>query len=523
MPATGAYAEDVVARLRDFFLPHAHWQRRLWNVGLLLHLREMIEASEAARARALSQEALGWLAERVRRHAAVDPGAGDRPQRGAIIELLKRDLTTDGVNYLMLKEVVADIEATYLERWANELRNGAQLPGPERTARALATHLLDSGLGLENLTLWLDGVVAGHGPKLNVADLFDEGARVLATPLSRYSVLVPFAVEPSRTATRPTEWITSDQAALWLKANGFPDLGLSQRGGLLLQIAAWDEEGAVSIAADTLDRFRARVVVGTSSEFAVHPNVYLAGGRTAKQTRPRRHVEVHALTRADRVYDLKHVGPIDSALELLAHLDTAAPPVAVAAGWSAIESLLSGPGDKTKVVAADRLAALVACSWPRAELTDLAWAKVHQRDEPLSRELARLQTNREKAQRITAELLPGAQLSLNNPSDVAGARRMSKLLIDARPVLDDVRSHATESFRRLYRVRNIILHGGKVSPVALDATLRTAPPLVGAGMDRVTHSYLVSNRMPLELVARAEIELERAGSTNASPLTDLLE
>jgi hypothetical protein len=522
MPATGAFAEDVVARLRDFFDPTAHWQRRLWNVGLLLQLRETLEASEAVRARALSQESLASLAERVRRHVALDPGAGDQPQRTAVLECLKRDLAADGVNYLTLKQLVAELDGTYLPRWAAELRVGGQLPGRERTARALAAHLLDSGLGLLNLTRWLDGVSAANA-QLDVSDLFDDAARLLQLPRTRYEVLVPFAVEPSRRATRPTEWITSGQAATWLRANGFADIGLRQRGGLLLTLEARDEEGAISMVADTVDQFRARVVVGTSSTFEVYPEIYLAGGGVAAQTRPRRHVKVHALTRADRVYDLTQVGPIDSALELLAHLDTAAPPVAVAAGWSAIESLLVGAGDKANVVAADRLAALVACSWPRAELTDIAWAKARQRDEPLCDELLRLSTNRAKARRITDELRPGARLAVNRASDVAAARRISKLLADARPVLIDVRAHATECFRRLYRVRNIILHGGEVRPVALDATLRTAPPLVGAGMDRVTHAYLVTNRLPLEIAARAELEIARAGSAGAPALTDLLE
>lgn len=523
MAATGAYADDVVARLRDFFAPAAHWQRRLWNVGLLLELMETLEASEAVRLRVLSQEALGWFADRVRRRVALDPGAGDLLQRTALMELLKRDLAADGLNYLMLKQFVDDIQGSYLSRWAGELRQSPSPPGRERTARALAAHLLDSGFGLANLTAWLDAMVATAGPALDVADLFDDSVRLVGTALVTYEVLVLFEVEPSKKATRPTEWVTSAAAAAWLRTQGFVVPGLRQRGGLLLSVQARDEEGAVSAVADTVDRFIARVVVGTPAAFSVHPQIFLKGGRTANRTRPRRQVKVHALTRADRVYDLQRVGPIDSALELLSHLDTAAPPVAVAAGWSAIESLLVGPGDKANVAAADRLAALVACSWPRAEFTDLAWAKAAQGDEPLCNELFKLKTNREKAQRIADELVPGKGVALTDASDIAAARRMAKLLGNPGTVLRDVRLHATECFRRLYRVRNVILHGGRISPVALEATLRTAPPLVGAGMDRITHAYLVSNRLPLELAARAEIELARAGSSAAPALTDLLE
>jgi hypothetical protein len=523
MAATGAYATDVVARLGDYFAPHAHWQRRLWNVGLLLGLRETIEASDAVRARALSQEALGWLADRVRNNVAQDPGAGDQTQRTALMECLKRDLSADGLNYLMLQHFADDVEKNYLPRWADELRTATQPRGRERTARALAAHLLDSGIGPTELTRWVDDSVSSAAGALDVADLFDAGAQLLNAPQSLYEILVLFEVAPSPKATRPTEWISSDAAAAWLRTKGFAGVKVRQRGGLLLEVKARDEAGAISLVADTIDRFTARVVVGTSSSFEIHPTVYVGGGSTGDRSRPRRNVKVHALTRADRVYDLQQVGPIDSALELLAHLDTAAPPVAVAAGWSAIESLLLGPGDKSNVAAADRLAGLVACSWGRAELTDLAWAKASQRDEALCDELLALSTNREKAGRIALELAQGTPLSLTSPSDAAAVRRIEKLLAEPRRVLNDVRLHASESFRRLYRVRNMILHAGQTSPVSLSATLRTAPPLVGAGMDRVTHSYLVSGRLPLEIAARAELEVSRAGSAGAPPLTDLLE
>jgi hypothetical protein len=86
-----------------------------------------------------------------------------------------------------------------------------------------------------------------------------------------------------------------------------------------------------------------------------------------------------------------------------------------------------------------------------------------------------------------------------------------------------VQHHAAESLRRLYRQRNLVLHGGKTSGVALTASLRTAAPLVGAGLDRLTHAYLTRGIDPLELAARARMEVERAGTGNAPALTALLE
>ena len=85
----------------------------------------------------------------------------------------------------------------------------------------------------------------------------------------------------------------------------------------------------------------------------------------------RRGVWVEALERENELYDAHSTGRIDAAIELLSHLQSSSPAAAVAGGWAAIEALLSEPDDRAG--AADRLAMLVACSYPRAELTALSY------------------------------------------------------------------------------------------------------------------------------------------------------
>ncbi|WP_205631628.1 hypothetical protein [Collimonas pratensis] len=71
--------------------------------------------------------------------------------------------------------------------------------------------------------------------------------------------------------------------------------------------------------------------------------------------------------------------------------------------------------------------------------------------------------------------------------------------------LEVMREVISDPFHRLYRQRNLILHGGKLDSVALTPGLRTVAKLAGAGMDRVTHGHYVQNLRPLELVAKANI------------------
>ncbi|SMD27371.1 hypothetical protein [Kibdelosporangium aridum] len=97
------------------------------------------------------------------------------------------------------------------------------------------------------------------------------------------------------------------------------------------------------------------------------------------------------------------------------------------------------------------------------------------------------------------------------------------MIADPRRVLAEVRDAVQIAMRRLYRARNVVLHGGSTSSVVLDATLRTVAPLLGAGLDRIAHGFFDSGIQPLELAARAELALELVGGETGLSIVDLLE
>ena len=78
------------------------------------------------------------------------------------------------------------------------------------------------------------------------------------------------------------------------------------------------------------------------------------------------------------------------------------------------------------------------------------------------------------------------------------------------------------AFRRFYRQRNLFVHWGKTDAVAWNATLRTAAPFAGAGMDRIAHGWLVDGMTPTELAARARLGIDVVGTTGAKSPIDLL-
>jgi hypothetical protein len=521
LPPADNYTRDVLARLNDFVGPGAQWQRRLWNVGLVAALRELREAADAVQAGVLSRAALRGLALSIEQQAAKDPGAGEGHAVLRVRALLRGDLTSGGANYHELIAWTDEIEREYLGRWQRVVGQEGG-PGREQLARALGTHLIGEGFSMPFLRRWLSSLTE-EGEPLDAPRLVAEALTLSKLPLKQFEVMLVFDKPPPARFSRPSEWRSARDVSAWLSTHGF---AARQHGGLQLTIEARDAYAAARQSGDVADRLRARAAVGTRDTLAIRPESFVGGHADPLPPRVSRRAEVRALEREDALLRLDQDGPLDQSLELLSHLNVSPDAVAAAAGWSAVESLLSGPGDEEKFVTADRLAGLVACSWPRAELTTIAWARIYQAGDgadALANELRALKTNRDRADRVLRAVVDAEDLGLTRPAELLAVKRMECLTRSPREQLLAVQRHALGSLRRLYRQRNLVLHGGQTAGFSLATALRLAAPLVGAGLDRLTHAALVDGRHPLEMAARAKLEIHRAGSADAPPLTALLE
>jgi hypothetical protein len=291
-------------------------------------------------------------------------------------------------------------------------------------------------------------------------------------------------------------------------------------GGKLLQIEARDPRAASAIAANWIDHFTARASVATADLLQPWPAIWVRGEAEPFQygLRPRG-IRVKALYREDQIFSDSGNSSVDAAIELLAHLELSSPSAAIAGGWAAVEALLAEASDRSG--AAESLAALVACSFPRAELTSLSY-----KAEPLCPDLrAKLQScheNRDRSQIIAEAIASGHTLNLPHHTDQAARDRMASLLQSPSKTLKDIQTHVADSFHRLYRQRNLILHGGKTRSIALRGGLRTTAKLVGAGMDRIAHGWYVQGLRPLELAARARAAIHLVRDGEPSACVDLL-
>ncbi len=248
--------------------------------------------------------------------------------------------------------------------------------------------------------------------------------------------------------------------------------------------------------------------------------------RTEFELRPPRHrLQLHSLRGEEGAnsVDPADFHQLDDALELAAYLETGSPGAAVTGAWAAIEGLLHSPGERGAVQAADRLAAIVACAVERAELTSLVFRHEQNGHDQLADQLRTSHSRYEKVRRVEAHLRAGGSLSLEWSGDSAALDRVQAMIRDPKGDLERIQQYTSATFRRLYNQRNLVMHGGSFRSLALSATLRTAPALVGAGLDRIVHAQLSElHQSPLEVSARASTELALLGTPGQSWLVDLL-
>jgi hypothetical protein len=466
--ASDPHAAHVGARLRDFFADTTPWPRRLWDISSVLALREAHEAARWHARRVLSTGAVTWYLRALERQLGPDRGLGDSKLRSLLTGLLRSGLGPDSPERRQLDQLMPMIVGGYLDRWRDAVDAGP-LPSAERLARAVATHLLDLGHSSGQLYRWVREMM--EKPGTTIGDLLDSACALARRRDADHEVLVPFRSVPDhqRLAAHLPEWRTATDVAAWFAANNVLKPP-RQYGGFLFAISAKDPTAAARVAGNLVQRLQARACYArgeSGSRLEPVGQVWIAGHAALPVTAPARGVDVLSLVREKTMYSTASNDLIDDALELAAPLNAGPPAPAVSGGWSAIESLLSHPADTAegkpgRVIAADRLAAIVTCSCPRAELTALSYRHHPAAPDVLSGRLDSVCRNRDRCRAVADALMAGQTLATGDPSDMAAAQRMTAVLANPCEGLRDVRMVFELVLRRLYRQRNIVVHGGRL-------------------------------------------------------------
>ncbi|MFF5081234.1 integrase [Actinoplanes sp. NPDC000266] len=540
MPPTDpidTYGRHVRARIIDFFtLEGQPWPRRLWDVGSLLALEELLEASSWARHHVLSTAAVDWQRRQLLKVIGPDVGLGDRDLRTELTSLLNKPLPDPSPAHRRLREVIDHARGGYLNRWAAAVaRPTEHRPQPERLARVVAAHLLDLGYDASHLAAWIGPLSRRQA---SVEEILEQAIALGCAAPRDFTVLAVLESAPELDqAQKHRAWLSGREVMDWLEQRGHPTRGIRAAGGFLYRVMSRDPFSAAGQVRALVERMVARSSFTRGNKLGVRPASNLWVDQHPSPipfTTPARGAYVLSMVNEGRFYQVDgQYTQIDEALELAAPMNRGLLGPAVAGAWAAIESLLSHPDDPTeeersgKAVAADRLAAILACSWPRAELTALAHRHQPEVADALARTLATCTTNLGRASAVRAALEAGGSLEpvrrFRRDADIAAEHRMRRVVAGPRAELSTVVTIFRIALRRLYRTRNIVLHGGSTQGAAVEAALRIAGPLVGAGLDRITYASLFEGVAPLDLAARAEVGLKLVGGETGLTVASLLD
>lgn len=508
----------AVARLLEFLSDRQPWHRSLWGIGVVLAMEELYEASIAMKQGCLSDAAVKRVACSLQKRVGAHPAFTDA-EKAFLRQQVHQIPRAEGAAHFGIRELSVLVSADYLTRWARAVHAGNFKV--EHFARSVAAYLLDQGFAGQYMCDFIRAR-ANVAPPVTLPQLCEEiQAEMLASDWREFEVLLAFASVPSLPNGIPSAWLRGPAVIAWLKEQNFETMGVRAPVAMILKVRARDAVGAARAARSESDRYAARALIATGETLDRVPFLWVKGATTAMPIREdSRGVSVKELYREDRIFSTDTNQSVDAALELLAHLESSSPPAAIAGGWAAIEGLLADPSDRA--TAADNLATLVACSFPRAELTTLSYRA--QRAHPvIGAELERLHANRERSRVLGRLILDDRLPEMPLATDQAAAARLRKLFANPGHQLQTIRDEIGESFHRLYRQRNLILHGGRLDSVALSASLRTVAKLAGAGMDRITHGHYVQHLKPLELVAKANLALARVNGEEPLACIEMLE
>lgn len=508
----------AVVRLLEFLSDRSPWNRSLWGIGVVLALDELYECCAVTAQGHLSDASVKRVMSSLSKRVGQHPGFTTAEKR-LFHQHLQQLPRPDSLAHYTIRQISSIVSADYLVRWGRVIASGNF--NVELFARSVAGHLLDAGFSGEYLRDFINTRIQAATP-FSLAQLCNDLQQEMTdSPPRDIEVLLAFGAIPRLRNGVPPSWLQGPAISDWLRHHGFDPAGVRAHAALILKVRARDLIGAAQVARSESDRYAARTLLATGHPLNRISKLWVVGGEAPVELdHDRRGVEVKELYREDRIFSSDANKSVDAALELLAHLDGSSPTAAVAGGWGAIEGLLAPSNDRS--TAADNLAGLVTCSFPRAELTRLAYL-VQQDYRGNYPALESAVSNRERSRTIGQMIIDGSMPTLRGLSDQAAVTRMRKLFINPKKELEVIREVISDSFHRLYRQRNLILHGGKLDSVALTPGLRTVAKLAGAGMDRVTHGHYVQNLKPLELVAKANVTLELVDASNPLACVELLE
>jgi hypothetical protein len=522
------WLSGLTGRILELTSTQAPWHRRLWRGGTMELAQEFLTDSVRPGAREIA------IADR-RKHLMnalrTDHGIDDFGKR---IETLAKEISTDSDPtshaWIALRHHLAEMSDAYLTNWAVALRAppSNRPVDTEGAARRLTAHILGSGMHKNSLHRWLRDVQS-RPTAVTPDDFLRQADRRLKAPQKVFTFCVPVDKLPPFKITAETApgWMTATETADWKHRHAPEAKPVRHQGSFLIEITARDVNSAADAARDVIAHLKTKFQLGSRNSIGILSAMWSMQRRSEFPTvATNRMINLASFGRLDKLQNLTTADYLANTLALVEPLQTAAPHIAVISGWSAIESLLVGPADTEDIVAARRFSLIIAASLMRAEFTRLAKTYTDENDNADARALKKCRTNNQRAKLFQTLAFTRPDLTLTKVTDNLALQRVRPALLDPRREINNIVEILTREFTRLYRKRNMVVHGGQIHGANLHSISETLTPLIGAGIDRIVHAELQFGVTPIELSAIAQARVDYLSPTTSDSgggLLDLLE
>ena len=467
-----------VARMTELTSTQTPWHRRLWRTSTMELASELLDESVRPGVRkAAVEDQRKYLMHSLRTDLGIrDHGLSVQTELGRF----SPGITVESHDWMVVAEHVDKMRQSYLQNWAQAFEAPLHAVRPkdlDGAVRRITAHILGSGMHKNSLFSWL--VALENNPEeVSVSDFLRDAHGRLMRPERQYTFCVPV-------------------------------------------------ESGINFARARLDTLAAKFRLGTSAPIVLSSTMWSKDRGSSFPTRAtNRLISVKSFERLGRLHDFDEPQYLSNVLVLAQPLQTGAPHIAIVSGWAAIESMLVGPSDENDSVGASRFALIVAVSMIRAELTRLALKYIDSHDDSFADQLSACAENIDRARLMAMRLSEASACVMKDTVDNLAVDRILSLVINPRTEIEKMRSILTREFTRLYRKRNMTVHGGHITGANLHSVSELLSPLIGAGIDRVVHVGLKFDVTPIQMSATAEARMSYlvpASKDDPGNLLDILE
>lgn len=484
-----AKLEGLVPRMLELTSRNTPWHRRCWRAGTLEVVEETLRELRIPGTR---EKALNELRAYMVTALGRDPAVSTEQKEGlkSIVKNIgpNSDETSHDVN--VAAYYLQDLRDTYLLNWAHLFRDPTKMGklDVEGTAKRIVSHLLYCGLPASSVYVVIDSWRSSDDER-NFSDLLEELDVKAKTELKHFSFAVPVSRMPAflRTADRPSEWLTAQQMKRWKHKHAPNEPLLRHQGGFLLTVQARDVNGAAIVAQRQLAQLSFKFQSGSNNHFTILPTMWSQEKGTAFPTRREiQTFKLRAFQRANVLHHLEIGMKVRNILAIVEPLQTQDSHVAIVNGWMAIESLLVDAGEEDWK-AAERMAYIVAASYFRAEMTWLArnYSEKYEKQCSTAKLIKDSELSADRIRLMGEVICKEDSFELLDPRDQLAIRKIRETVENPAAAFSRTRDILKREFLRMYRKRNLIVHGGRVLDDGVDSDADKVIPLLIAGIDQL--------------------------------------